>query len=158
MSIKSQDKKLIGRAEAVRFPELDRDSMVHARIDSGARTSAIWGEAIVNASGNLDVNFFGDKKVSHTFTEYGRMAVATSTGHIDKRYTVKLLIVIKGKKIRATFTVANRKSQVYPVLIGRNVLRGKFIVDVKLGKALNAAEKKRIDSLQSKLTQEGSSI
>ena len=56
-----------------------------------------------------------------------------------------------GRRIRATFTIANRQTQVYPVLIGRNVLRGKFIIDVKLGKVLSLAEKKRIAILQSQI-------
>lgn len=143
-------KKVIGRAEIVRFPELD-EMTVHARIDSGARTSAIWGDAKINSDNNLEVVFCGNNSKVYTFNEYDRLAVATSTGHIDKRFTVRLLVVIKGKKIRATFTIANRASQVYPVLIGRNVLRGKFIVDVKVGKTLKVAEKKRINSLQSEL-------
>lgn len=151
-------KKIIGRAEAVRFPELKQVPAVHARIDSGARTSAIWADAVVNQNGKLDVVFFGDLSTKHTFSEFGRLAVATSTGQIDKRFTVRLLIVIKGKKIRATFTLANRASQVYPVLIGRNVLRGKFIVDVKMGAALKTAEQKRIESLQSQLDPEGDAL
>jgi len=149
-----KEKKVIGRAEAVRFPE-QNDISAHARIDSGARTSAIWGEAKVNSDGQLEVSFFGDTSKVFTFPEYGRLAVATSTGHIDKRFTIRLLVVIKGKKIRATFTIANRETQVYPVLIGRNVLRGKFIVDVKVGKALKSAEKKRIESLQAELGEGG---
>lgn len=149
-----QTKKIIGSAEYIRFPEL-KDTKVHARVDSGARTSAIWGDASVNAAGHLEVVFFGDPSCNHTFTTYGRMAVATSTGHIDKRFTVRLLVVVKGKKIRATFTIANRASQVYPVLIGRNILRGKFIVDVKKGKKLTSLERQRIAQLQSTLQEEG---
>ncbi len=151
-----EDKKLIGRAERVRFPELG-EAKVHARIDSGARTSAIWGDAAVNAQGELEVTFFGDPAVRHTFTHFGRLAIATSTGHVDKRYTIQLLVVLKGKKIRATFTIANRKMQVYPVLIGRNVLRGKFVVDVKLGKTLKKLEKERIMNLQ-KTLKEGTEL
>lgn len=143
-------KKMIGRAERIRFPELD-EAEVHARIDSGARTSAIWGNAHVNDDGKLEVNFFGNPAIRHTFSTFGRQAVATSTGHIDKRYTVRLLVVVKGKKIRATFTIANRETQVYPVLVGRNILRGKFIVDVKLGKALKSVERTRVAKLQSTL-------
>jgi hypothetical protein len=40
---------------------------------------------------------------------------------------------------------------VYPVLIGRNVLLGKFIVDVKKGKSLKEAERKRTEDLRNKL-------
>ena len=66
-----------------------------------------------------------------------------------------MLVVVKGKKIRATFTIANRASQVYPVLIGRNILRGKFVVDVKKGKKLASLERQRITQLQSTLQEEG---
>ena len=149
-----QTKKVIGSAEYIKFPEL-QDTKVHARVDSGARTSAIWGDASVNEAGHLEVVFFGDPTLRHTFTAYGRLAVATSTGHIDKRFTVRLLAVVKGKKIRATFTIANRASQVYPVLIGRNILRGKFVVDVKQGKKLKTLERQRIAQLQSTLHEEG---
>lgn len=143
----------IGRAEVVRFPDLE-NVKVHARIDSGARTSAIWGSASVNKAGNLEVVFFGDSSKKYVFNDFGRQAVATSMGHIDKRYTIRIPVVIKGKRIRATFTIANRETQVYPILIGRNILRGKFIVDVKIGKTLKSAERMRIASLQSTLKKE----
>ena len=149
-----QTKKIIGSAEQIRFPEL-KDAKVHARVDSGARTSAVWGDASVNADGHLEVVFFGDSSHHHTFTTYGRIAVATSTGQIEKRFTVRMLAVVKGRKIRATFTIANRASQVYPVLIGRNILRGKFVVDVKKGKKLASLERQRITQLQSTLQEEG---
>lgn len=148
----SKEKKTIGRAELIRFPDLS-DEKVHARIDSGARTSAIWGTARVENE-QLVVSFFGDPVHTHVFNSYGRMAVASSNGHVDKRYTVKLLVVIKGRKVRATFTIADRKTQVYPVLIGRNVLRGKFVVDVTLGRTLKTAEKERIASLQTLVEKE----
>ena len=143
--------KVIGRAEIVRFPLLG-DHKVHARIDSGARTSAIWGSASVKDS-VLHVFFFGDESNEYTFETFGRQAVASSNGHIDKRYTIKMPVVLKGKRIFATFTIANRSTQVYPVLIGRNVLRGKFIVDVTLGKTLSSKEQSKIKDLE-KLVEE----
>jgi hypothetical protein len=39
------------------------------------------------------------------------------------------------------------------VLIGRNILHGKFVVDVQEGKALKDAEKKRSVALQALLQQ-----
>lgn len=147
-----KEKKTVGRAELIRFPDLG-DEKVHARIDSGARTSAIWGNARVE-NGQLIVHFFGDTSKAYTFGSFGKMAVASSNGHIDKRFTVKLLVVIKGRKVRATFTIADRKTQVYPVLVGRNVLRGKFVVDVTLGKTLKTAEKEKIAALQTLVEKE----
>jgi hypothetical protein len=146
-------KKVIGRAEIVRFPDLDEEK-VHARIDSGARTSAIWGSAHVNDDDKLIVSFFGNTSKTYEFTSYGQQVVSSSNGQVDKRYTIRLLVIISGKKIRATFTIANRVTQVYPVLIGRNVLRGKFVVDVKLGRVLKTAEKEKIAHLQSLIEKE----
>lgn len=145
-------KKIIGRSEIVRFPVLD-EQKVHARIDSGARTSAIWGSAYVN-EGVLHVTFFGQEDNTYQFNDYGRQAVASSNGHIDKRYTIKMPVVLKGKRVLATFTIADRSSQVYPVLIGRNVLRGKFVVDVTLGKTLNVKEKEKIRALNTLIEKE----
>jgi hypothetical protein len=143
-------KNIIGRAEKVLFPDLSKE-MVHARIDSGARTSAIWGEAQVNDDNQLVVSFFGNEDIKHVFPEYGRQVVASSNGHTEARFTVRLLVVIDNRKVRATFTIANRSTQVYPVLIGRNILRSKFIVDVNLGNVLTIAEKQRIKQLESML-------
>lgn len=147
-----KEKTLIGRAESIRFPDLDNQK-VHARIDSGARTSAIWGSAYVE-NDILIVSFFGDTDKTYTFTEYGRQVVASSMGHVDKRFTIRLTVVLGGRKVKATFTIANRQTQVYPVLIGRNVLRGKYLVDVKIGKTLAAQEKRKINQLQSLVEEE----
>jgi hypothetical protein len=151
--ITEKEKKVIGGAETVLFPEVS-NAPVHARIDSGARTSAIWGEAAIDETKQLVVTFYGDKQITHTFSQYGKQVVASSNGHTDTRFAVKLLVVVAGRKIRATFTIANRATQVYPVLIGRNVLRGKFVVDVKINHGLKQAEKERIEKLQSLIKKE----
>jgi hypothetical protein len=54
----------------------------------------------------------------------------------------------------ATFTLADRSSQVYPVLIGRATLRGKFIVDVQMGSPLREEEEKRSMELQKGVIEE----
>lgn len=154
MNNNKKEKKIIGRAEIVRFPDLD-ERKVHARIDSGAKTSAIWGKARLE-NGVLLVDFFDLSDQTHKFTSYGETVVASSSGHAVKRFTIKLWVVLKGRKIHATFTIADRSSQVYPVLIGRNVLRGKFIVDVTMGKTLTMAEKNRTASLRTLLEKEKS--
>lgn len=136
----------IGSAEIIRFPDLD-NQIVTARIDSGARTSSIWGKATVDDQGQLRVVFFGQDTV-YTFGDYSKMVVASSTGHTETRYTIKLVVRIAGRRIKATFTIANRSTQVYPVLIGRNVLRGKFIIDVKQGTPLKQRERARVADLQ----------
>jgi hypothetical protein len=54
MTIKS--KTLIGRAEKVRFPELGNTNL-HARIDTGAKTSSIWASKATETPSGLAVSF-----------------------------------------------------------------------------------------------------
>lgn len=143
------DLKVLGRAEYIAFPEVGL-LKVPARIDTGAKTSSIFGSAEVK-NGKLEVIFKGfhvenEEKVE--FTEFDTVVVASSTGQMQRRYKVRLLVSIGGKKIRAWFTIADRSTQVYPVLIGRNVLLGKFIVNVKAGRVLLRRERDRSIDLQ----------
>ena len=138
---------IIGRVETVRLPEVSARPLP-ARIDTGAKTSAIWASRIIEKDGVLTYCLFGKSSEFYTgeklqTTSYQKILVATSTGHIEERYAVRMLVRLKKRNIRATVTLANRSMQVYPMLVGRNVLRGKFIVNVKLGKALLRQENLR---------------
>jgi hypothetical protein len=126
---------ILGQSEIVNFPELKLIN-VPARIDTGARTSTIWASSVKENNGGIDVILFGSNSEYYTgniisFTEHETRIVTPSNGISDERYMVKLLVKIGGRKIRARFTLADRSKQTYPILIGRNVLRGKFIVDIK---------------------------
>lgn len=159
--VQNEVKAILGRAEKVLLPELF-DVRIHARIDTGARKSTIWVSRAEVVDGELEVIFFDKGAEGYTgkvvkFKDFDRLVVASSNGHMDSRFTIKALVKLGSRKIRATFTLADRSSQVYPILIGRNVLRGKFIVDVQLGKALIRDEKLRISKLQENLNKEEAS-
>jgi hypothetical protein len=146
-------KVIIGRVEEVLFPHLGIGH-VHARIDTGAQTTAIWASRVGLEQGRLAVVFLGPEHRSYTgetvyFDHFEETIVASSNGHTELRYKVRTTIHIAGRKIRARLTLADRSSQVYPVLVGRNVLRGKFIVDVSEGTPLKDEEKQRSVKLQS---------
>lgn len=162
MTAGEEIKKLVGRAEKLSFPEqglLD----VHARIDTGAKTSSIWVSEATIIGSKLHVVFLGKDHPAYTgqtvtFDDFDSVAVSTSTGEVQSRYKVRLLVKLKGKKVRAWFTLADRSTQVYPVLIGRNVLLGKFIVDVKKGHVLKEEEQRRSDALRASGTPEKEEI
>lgn len=145
-------KIIIGRVEHIDFPEQGL-LKIPARIDTGARTSAIWASNIREHDGELSFTLF-DKQSDYftgaklTTREYVLRNVASSNGHLQERYVVKLLVNIHGKKIRASFSLADRSTLVYPVLVGRRILSGRFIVDVKLGTPLIEQEEKRTMDLQ----------
>lgn len=129
-------KTLIGQNEAITFPLLG-EGVALARVDTGAHTSAIWASSVTYKNDRLFVVFFGPGHPNYTgkayeFSSYDKAAVISSNGHREIRYKIKLVACVAGKRIAASFTLADRSNQTYPVLIGRNILRGKFIVDVKL--------------------------
>lgn len=147
--------RIIGRAEKVNFPEMGVEG-VAARIDTGAKTSAVWASNIQCQDGVLSFALFDQSSSLYTGEQYTtgdfeELIVASSNGIAQHRYKVKLLVKLRGKKIRAWFTLADRSQQVYPVLIGRNVLMGKFVVDVKKGKPLHSKERERSSQLQATL-------
>jgi glutathione synthase/RimK-type ligase-like ATP-grasp enzyme len=56
--------------------------------------------------------------------------VKNSFGTVEVRYKVKMLISIAGVKVRANVTLADRKRNSFPMLIGRRTLKSRFVVDV----------------------------
>jgi hypothetical protein len=134
------DLQIIGSVEAVDYPELNV-SGIPARIDTGAKTSAIWASGIVENHGVLQCVLFGPDSPLYNghvlqFHSYNLRTIFSSIGEAEERYAVRLLVTLKGRKIRATFTLANRSHQVYPMLVGRNILQGKFMVDVEKGQPI----------------------
>jgi hypothetical protein len=129
------NKIVIGPAEPVNFPVLHLAS-VPARIDTGAKTSAIWASSVRQDGDTVRAVLFGEESKYYTgeelsFGHFEAVLISTSTGSVEKRYKVYVSVELHGRRVRASFTLADRSQQVYPVLIGRNVLLGKFIVDVK---------------------------
>jgi len=150
--------KIIGRSERVSFVELGFEK-VPAKIDTGAKTSAVWASNIHETAEGLEFSLFGPSSPlytgeRHVAKQFERIVVASSIGEPQERYKVQFLLKIRGKKVHSSFTLANRSQQAYPVLIGRNVLRGKFLVDVKAGRPDKKAEQLRTNELQSNSKQD----
>ncbi len=151
-------RKIIGRADRLDLPELGFLG-VSAKVDTGAKTSAIWATNIHERDRGLAFTLFGSESPLYTGEEhfvrnFTKVVVASSIGAEQGRYKIVVLIKLRGKKVRAGFTLADRSQQAYPVLIGRNVLRGKFLVDVKSGRPDYASENRRTEKLQQEREQE----
>ncbi len=150
------EKITIGQAGFVWLIEPDIKK-VPARIDTGARTSSIWASDIHETSEGLSYCLFGPSSVLYSgrviiSKQFSQIIVASSSGHAEKRYKIPLTIQLKGRRIKTHCTLSDRESQAYPMLIGRNTLRGKFIVDVqKSTRSLVAMDNRRYNELQSLL-------
>lgn len=148
---------VIGRVEKISFPELGIRG-VHAKIDSGADLSSLWATGIHEEDGILRFKLFGRRSPHYTGKEievpkphYLLTRIANSFGHRELRYVVKLQIKIGSKLVVATFTLADRSHKTYPILIGRKLLSGKFLIDVSKGSPLRKVEKRKKDRMKKEL-------
>src|SRR5664279_383764 len=124
----------IGTIESVSLTN-EKIQAVPAKIDTGADSSAIWASDIAEQDGKLSFALFGRKSPFYTgkvinTKDYSVVSVKNSFGQSERRYKVHIKIVLAGTPIRASFSLANRERNRYPILIGRRTLRGKFLVDV----------------------------
>ncbi len=124
---KSQNKiRLIGRREYVDFPELKLFS-VEAKIDTGAYTSSLHCKNIRLENKSL---VFETDAGKHEFSDFFRKKIKNSFGEMEERYIIKTSVKLGKKTIRTTISLSDRENMRYPVLIGRRMLKGKFLIDV----------------------------
>lgn len=142
-------KKLItiGRVEKVGLPGIV-DENFRARIDTGATISSLWASDIRTDESGLHCKVFGKDHPLYTgeeifFPEYSMRSVRSSSGHEELRYQVTMGVTMHGKRIKAKVTLADRSTQIYPMLVGRNILRNKFIVHVADGDIDTQPEEER---------------
>lgn len=122
---------------------------VVAKTDTGADLSSIWCGQVKKIKDKLECVFFGPdspyytgKKVVFNKSEYKRSKIFNSFGGGEKRYKVKMPVVIDGRRILATFTLADRSKKEYSVLLGRKLLAKKFLVDVTSGLSIKKGIKR----------------
>lgn len=137
----------IGSVELVDFPELQIQD-VPAKVDTGADNSAVWASEISMDQGVLSYTLFAPGSSLYTGTkvqtkEFRTTAVKNSTGHTEFRYKVQLVVAIGNRRIRSWFNLSDRAGMTYPVLIGRNLLRHKYVVDVSKHKLHKVGSQKR---------------
>lgn len=132
----TKTKLIVGRRETVDFPDLGLYGII-AKIDTGAYTTAIHCHEIREEKGVLyfkllepsDPNY---SEIEHKYSVYTQKEIKNSFGEIENRYIIKTLIKIGRKRINSLISLTDRGNMRYPVLIGRKLLKNRFIVDVSL--------------------------
>lgn len=132
-----RDKKIIGRSTKITIVDAGIKNLP-AKVDTGAYSSAVWTTGISEKDGVLHFTLLGPssphyngKKMSTK--RFKKVLVQNSFGHIEERYVVRLKIILDGHTFKARFTLANRHEKSYSALIGRRLLRNRYIVDVTRG-------------------------
>ncbi len=129
-----KEKVLIGRIEWVHLPEM---KIRHkARIDTGAKTTSMHAVNIeeVEQRGDLFVKFQTVDAEGKTL-EVVRKVISTqkvsnTAGFVSKRYVIKEKIKIGNIEREVNINLNDRSKMDYKFLVGRNLLLGRFIVDV----------------------------
>lgn len=131
----SSDMTIIGRTATASFPA-EGIHDIPVKIDTGADVSSIWASELEIDDKhvlhftlfNSDSPYYSGKR--HTAKHYTAHLIRSSNGLAQVRYRVLLTIELAGRKIRGSFSLADRSQNAYPVLIGRKLLNKKFLVDV----------------------------
>lgn len=127
-------KKVIGRIDKVDLPELGIEA-AKAKIDTGAYTSSIHCKKIKVKdevlSFYLPVEIEGKKVIKKFQTKlFTQKTIKSSNGSSEIRYIIKAHVILFGKSYLSEFSLSDRSLMKNPILLGRKVLKDRFIVDV----------------------------
>jgi hypothetical protein len=132
----ASSKITIGRLERVDIPAWNLFGL-EAKIDTGAYTSSLHCHHVRLIDNNSRVRF---KLLDPSHDDYNNKAlekpvykiknVKSSNGVSEERIIVNTTIILAATEIKAQLSLTDRSEMRYPLLIGRRLLKGRFMVDV----------------------------
>ena len=142
------DAVLIGWTEFVDLPDWGVKRL-RAKVDTGARTSALHVENIEELPRGFvrfDVVLHRKKRDRrvHIKARISRRArVRSSTGHQSERLFVKTTLRLGTVEKEIEVSLVDREKMIYRMLLGREALRGPFLIDVDRRMVQQPKRKKR---------------
>ena len=126
--------KILGRSDRIDLPGLGLTNL-HAKIDTGAYTCSLHCSRAEIIDGKLEFVLLDEEHPEFTgmkfvFPEFDRREVKNSFGEAEMRFVIKTTIKIYDHLIKAEFSLSNRGNLKFPVLLGRKILRRRFLIDV----------------------------
>lgn len=137
MSRKKRPPKLIiGWRETVSLPDLGLD-MIPAKIDSGARTTALHAEHIrlIERGGQTLVEFLPDHHALDGADLIARPLVhvreiTNTSGVPERRFIIRSMMHLGGRRRETDISLTDRAGMQFPIIIGRRALKGmRLLVD-----------------------------
>ena len=123
---KASPTKVLGWCEWAALPTLT-GSTFRSKIDTGAETCALHSPQL-RLSGGDALFKLGKERVRIPVKEM--RVVKSSNGESQVRPVVELEVVVGSDRRAYEFTLTNRASMKFPILLGRNFLADHFVVDV----------------------------
>lgn len=129
--------KIIGREEWCTFSDLEIPAIL-ARIDSGAKTSSIqateielvetngekWVKFVVHPiQKNIDIRVHCKAKLIDT------RSIKGSFGISEDRFIIKTAITIGEETFEIEFSLANRNTMEFRMLLGREAIKGRYLIN-----------------------------
>jgi len=126
--------KILGRSDRIDLPGLGLIN-IHAKIDTGAYSCSLHCSRAEIIDGRLEFVLLDEEHPEFTgmkfvFPKFDRREVKNSFGEAEMRYVIKTTIKIYDHLINAEFSLSNRGNLKFPVLLGRKILRKRFLIDV----------------------------
>jgi hypothetical protein len=126
--------KILGRSDRVDLPGLGITD-IHAKIDTGAYTCSLHCSRAEIVDGKLEFVLLDEEHPEFTgmkFTQekFSKREIKNSFGEAEQRYIIKTSITIHNRTYKAEFSLSDRDKLRYPVLLGRKILRHRFLIDV----------------------------
>lgn len=127
--------EILGRYDRVDLPELGLFD-IHAKIDTGAYTSSLHCHHVNIVDGVLEFVLLDEEHSGFTgtklrFSEYALRDIKNSFGETESRFVITTTLKIFDQEITTEFSLCNRGALKFPILIGRKILRNRFLIDVK---------------------------
>lgn len=146
--------KILGRYDRVDLPDLGV-SNIHAKIDTGAYTSSLHCHRAEVVDDHLEFILLDEEHPEFTgmkfiFKDFEKRAIKNSFGEVENRFIITTSIRIFNEVIATEFSLSNRGSLKFPVLLGRKILRDRFLIDVKK-KNLSYREKRQIEKVEKRI-------
>ena len=125
---------VLGRYDRIDLPGLGLVN-IHAKVDTGAFTSSLHCRQAKVVDGVLEFILLDEEHPEFTgmkffFSDFVQRNVRNSFGEVEMRFVITTPLKIFNEEIMAEFSLSNRGSLKFPVLIGRKILRNRFIIDV----------------------------
>ena len=142
---------VLGWREWVSLPQFGIGA-IKAKLDSGARSSSLSVEDLetFDLGGRLHVRFGvrtrrrGSRVVACTAPVLDRRVVADSGGHREARWFIAGEILVGGARIDIEMNLTDRRAMLFPLLLGRSALAGRFRIDSALSYTLPRPLRSRI--------------
>jgi hypothetical protein len=127
--------KILGRSDRVDLPGLGLTN-IHAKIDTGAYTCSLHCSYVGIQDDHLVFVLLDNEHPEFTgmkfrFKKFTQREIKNSFGEVELRYIITTTVRIFDEVYKTEFSLSDRDKLRFPLLLGRKILRHRFLIDVR---------------------------